>query len=187
MLCVSHEKWATALRNMTLSFSFYSEISDFSFLSKIISVQWGPPPASCSRNTEGCFPGGKAAGFWYYECVELYPHSPICHYAMLPNLAHKNFIVTNPSSRLACIRNTYSNLMVSISSCLVNHINTHCSNATLYYFSQRYMFRSKAIIIWHSLQNLKKQGKILLFARFLKYYEIFYYNKIVIFDSISWK
>jgi len=35
------------------------------------------------------------------------------------------------------------------------------------------MFRSKTTIIMLRLQNLKDQGKILLFARSLKYYKIF--------------
>ena len=51
----------TALRNMTLSFSFYSEISDLSFLSKIKSLVWVTRPAPCSRDTGDCFPADKAA------------------------------------------------------------------------------------------------------------------------------
>jgi len=35
------------------------------------------------------------------------------------------------------------------------------------------MFRSKPIIIFRSLQNFKKQGKILLFVRFITYYKIY--------------
>jgi len=75
--------------------------------------------------------------------------------------------------RISWLRLFEISLMVSNLLCPVSHINTHCSsNKTLYHFVKRYVFRSKLIIIRCSLQNLTKQGTMLLLLRSLKYYKI---------------
>jgi hypothetical protein len=51
-------------------------------------------------------------------------------------------------------------------------------NTALCHFVQRYTFRSKTIIIRHSLQIFQNQGKILLFAGSLEYYKIFVTIKV---------
>jgi len=46
------------------------------------------------------------------------------------------------------------------------------SNTAHYYFVQWYVFQLKLIVIRHSVQNFKKQGKVLLFLRSHKYYKM---------------